>query len=514
MAIYRFGRCELDSDRHRLLVAGIERHVEPQVFDLLQFLVEKGDVVTTHDELIERVWKGRIVSDSAISVRINAARKVVGDTGSRQAVIKTVPRRGFRLAIDVTRIEDESGFSRQSTAERGNATPVKKPVVGIFPFEALSEELPAYLVRGIAEDIATELSRFHSIEVIAPYSTFRHNFDEIDQFEVASSLGISHLVTGSLKGNSSAQRINVRLLDSENGNNLWSERYDVSGDDIFAVQDDAVYQIVSALVQGLTAHQCAVARRKPTDNLSAYECLLRGLNIYKWGVSSFEEARQSLFWFDRAIELDPEYVRPRAWRECCNSSFWSSPPTAEELNASAERMQHALSLDENDHEVHRLKGALHMCSGEHELGDYHLAKSVELNPNDAHILLRIGMYRSFLANNTDDLTYVETAFARNPLHPSWYWQDRGITMFSHEKYEDTISNIQRSGAENEVAYLYLAAAHALLNKVGEAKTIIDRLHAMNPEANIDWLKLAYPTRCYEESECRKRFFDGLGLAGL
>ncbi len=514
MAIYRFGRCELDSDRLRLLVAGIERHVEPQVFDLLQCLVENGDAITTHDDLIERVWKGRIVSDSAISVRINAARKVVGDTGSRQDVIKTIPRRGFRLAPAVTRLETEPELPGQITDSSTTATLRQKPVIGIFPFETLSEELPPYLVRGIAEDIATELSRFHSIEVISPYSTFRHNFGEIDHFEVANSLGISHLISGSLKGDTSVQRVNVRLLDAEHGSSLWSERYDIRGDEIFAAEDDAVYQIVSSLIQGLTEHQCAVARKKPTNSLSAYECVLRGLQIYKWGVNSMEEAKQSLFWFDRAIELDGNYARARAWRECCFARFWSSPPNQEEIDAAAARMRLALSLDASDHEVHRLKGAIHMCSGEHELGEHHLAKSVELNPNDANILLKIGLYRSFLAHNTDDLTYVDTAFARNPLHPSWYWQDRGITLFAHSRYEESITNLLRSNTENEIACLYLAAAHAMLDQLDEARLQITKLHAMNPDANVDWLTVAYPTRCYEDSECKQRFFDGLGRAGL
>ena len=511
MAIYQFGRCELDSGRHRLLVAGINRHIEPQVFDLLHFLAEKGDSITTHDELIDRVWKGRIVSDSAISVRINAARKVVGDNGSRQAIIKTIPRRGFRLAVEVIRIDSQSEQQSKSLSDEESNS---KPVVGIFPFEALNEELPPYLVRGIAEDIATELSRFHTIEVISPYSTFRHDFSKVDRFEVARSLGVSHLVTGSLKGDKAVQRVNVSLLDSETANNLWSERYNVHGDDIFAAQDDAVYQIVSALVQGLTTHQSVVLRGKPTNSLSAYECVLRGLQIYKWGVHSLDEARQALFWFDRATELDPEYARARAWRECSNSSFWSSPPTQGELDTCAQLMQHAIALDENDHECHRLKGALHMCAGEHELGEYHLAKSVELNPNDSHVLLKIGMYRSFLADNTDDLTYVDTAFLRNPLHPSWYWQDRGITLFAHEEYEESINNLQRIGNENEITYLYLAAAYASIGQLDAARSTIVKLHAMNSEANIDWLTMAYPTRCYEISERRQRFFNSLERAGL
>jgi DNA-binding winged helix-turn-helix (wHTH) protein/tetratricopeptide (TPR) repeat protein len=514
MTVYRFGKCELDSAQHRLRVAGIERHVEPQVFDLLHFLAEKGDGIVTRDELIERVWNGRIVSDSAISVRINAARKVIGDTGARQDLIKTVPRRGFRLAVDVKRIDDSVAANVDPERSDPTARPEHKPVVGVFPFDALGEELPSYLVRGIVEDIATELSRFHDIEVIAPFSTFRHDFGREDRFAVARSLGITHLVTGSLKGDSSIQRVNVALLDANSGNSLWSERYDIHGNDLFAAQDDAVVSIVTALAQGLIEHMSDVARRKPARNLSAYECLLRGLQIYKWGVNSIDGAGQARFWFERAIELDPDFARARAWRECCFSSFWSSPPTDAELDGSAQRMNVALSLDEGDHEVHRLKGALHMCSGEFELGEYHLAKAVELNPNDAHILISIGMYRSFLAENTDDLTYIDTAFRRNPLHPAWYWSHRGIALFAHGEYEEAIRGFRRSGVDSEVTCLYLAAANALLDRSEEANKQIEKLREFKSDADTDWLKVAYPTRCYEDSESKRLFFEGLRQAGL
>lgn len=514
MTVYRFGNCELDSEQHRLLVSGSERHVEPQVFDLLHLLAEKGDGIVTRDELIERIWKGRVVSESAISVRVNAARKVVGDTGTEQAVIRTVPRRGFRLAVDVTRVRQAPEPDPVAPAPVGVAGDKRKPVVGIFPFDSLGEELPSYLVRGIAEDIATELSRFHSLEVLSPYSTFRHDFVRTDRFELARSLGITHLVTGSLKGNRRVQRINVVLLESASGNSLWTERYEIEGEDIFEAQDDAVVKIVSALAHGLTEHQSNIARNKATRNLSAYECLLRGLQLYKWGVNSIEDARQAMFWFERAIELDPDYARARAWRECCNACFWSSPPTDAELESSADRMGVALSLDENDHEVHRLKGSLHMCSGEHQLGSYHLGKSVELNPNDAHILIKIGMYRSFLAENTDDLTCIDTAFARNPLHPAWYWYDRGIALYAHGEYESTVASFGRSGIENEITCLYIAAANALLGRRDAARAQIAKLREFNSAADIDWLNVAYPTRCYEDSESKRLFYEGLRQAGL
>jgi pimeloyl-ACP methyl ester carboxylesterase/DNA-binding winged helix-turn-helix (wHTH) protein len=104
--IYRFADCELDVARHRLLVAGEARHVEPQVFDLLRLLVERPGALVSRDALVEAVWGGRIVSESAIDARVNAARRAVGDDGRSQRVIETVPRRGIRLACQVSAAED------------------------------------------------------------------------------------------------------------------------------------------------------------------------------------------------------------------------------------------------------------------------------------------------------------------------------------------------------------------------------------------------------------------------
>lgn len=513
MAVYQFGRCVIDSDQHQLLVSGISREIEPQVFDLLLLLVERGGELVSHDALIESVWRGRVVSDSAISVRINAARKAVGDDGNRQAIIKTVPRRGFRLIAEIKRLDVAD---KAVQAEKGSllVDPTARPVVGVFPFESNGDDLQPYLVRGIAEDIATELSRFAEIAVIAPYSTFRHDFRNRDHFDIARELGITHIICGSLAGKASLENLTVRLLSSMDGASLWSERYAINRDDYFEAQDDLVIKIVSTLTQGLKTHLTEAARSKPPANLSAYECMLRGLYIYKWGIGSIEEASQAKFWFERALELDPDYGRAQAWRECVGSCWWSSPPHDTELAASIKRIDRAFASDESDHEIHRIKGALHMCTGDYELGQYHLAKAVEVNPNDAHILVSAGEYRSFLAENHDDLTYIDTAFERNPLHPTWYWQHRAVALFAHARYEEVISDMQKNSAETEVSHLYLAASHALLGQLGEAKQHIKQLHAMNPEANIDWLNIAYPTRCYEESEHRSSFIEGLGIAGL
>lgn len=122
---YVFGDCELDASKHRLSVAGADRAVEPQVFDLLRHMLENPGRLITHDELIEKVWQGRIVSDSAISARISAARSAVGDDGTRQAVIKTVPRRGFQLVVDVQVVPEGSDASQ--TASKPVSDKLERP---------------------------------------------------------------------------------------------------------------------------------------------------------------------------------------------------------------------------------------------------------------------------------------------------------------------------------------------------------------------------------------------------
>lgn len=118
---YRFADCEIDTDAHRLAVAGEPRTVEPQVFDLIRHLVENPGRLVSRDELIEAVWGGRIVSDSAISARISAARAAVGDDGAKQAIIATVPRRGFRLAVAPETVREAAAEPARSAGQASSS---------------------------------------------------------------------------------------------------------------------------------------------------------------------------------------------------------------------------------------------------------------------------------------------------------------------------------------------------------------------------------------------------------
>jgi len=494
-------------------VAGIRRHIEPQVFDLLRFLIERGDAVASREDLVAHVWKGRIVSDSAISVRVNAARKAVGDDGKRQAIIKTIPRRGFRLAVEVVG-EDEPSAGGQGSP--GGASQVDhRPVLAVLPFELVGggSELE-YLARGISDDIATELSRFHTIAVISTFSTFQYSTRSDNADEFAASLGASHIVTGTIQVKGPGIRLTTSLGDTVTNRRVWSERYDIAMEELFDAQDDAVYAIVGNLVSRLNEQQMSVARQKPTDKLNAYDCVLRGLRIYKGGEVTQQDAGQALFWFDRALELDPHYPRALAWRACAGSNFWSNPPTRRDLQSPVRDMELAMSVDPGDHEVHRLKGSLHSIMGEHDLADYHLSKSVELNPNDANILLRIGYYRSFLGDIRNAVNYVDLAFRRNPLHPQWYWHDRGVVLFASGDYEESLNSLRRSQCAIIPRYVYECACHAALGRTEEAASILTRIRGLEPNLNLDWIKQAYPYRCYKSRRSTRTLTGYLSDAGL
>ena len=149
--IYRFGSFTFDTDGFVLASGPQPLSVEPQVFSLIQFLIENRDRVVTKDELFENIWDGRIVSDAALASRINSARRALGDDGKTQAVIRTFPRRGFRFIAEIVGDEGRSGD--------GQSQSLNRPSIAVLAFNNLSGDTEQeYFSDGISQDIITALS--------------------------------------------------------------------------------------------------------------------------------------------------------------------------------------------------------------------------------------------------------------------------------------------------------------------------------------------------------------------
>ncbi len=230
MGLYYFARCELDTERRLLKVADISQDVEPLVFDLLALLLDRGDKVVSRDELVAKLWNGRVISDSAISVRINAARRAVGDNGKDQAIIKTVHRKGFKLAVPVTQVSDKLTKSdeiipvpepiEETIATVLNQLPRTAPQdnkssIFIMPFKNDSDDRGQdYVAKGITDNIIIALTRFRELFVFA-YKTSAAADGVIDTPASAyKQLGANYVVEGSIQRSPDRIRISARLVDA------------------------------------------------------------------------------------------------------------------------------------------------------------------------------------------------------------------------------------------------------------------------------------------------------------
>ena len=220
----RFGDCELDLAGYEVRRDGQRRAVEPQVFELLAYLVRNPGRLVTKDELIAEVWSGRIVSDSALSGQIKSARQAIGDDGEQQRLIRTVHGRGFRFVGELTHAEQPHGDEPAGAEKRPLALP-DKPSIAVLPFANLSgDPEQEYFADGMVEDITTALSRVKEFFVIARNSAFTYKGKSVDVKRIGRELGVRYLVEGSVRRAGGRVRIAGQLIDAETGAHLWADR--------------------------------------------------------------------------------------------------------------------------------------------------------------------------------------------------------------------------------------------------------------------------------------------------
>jgi TolB-like protein len=419
--IYRFSQCELDTERLELRRDGALQAVEPQVFSLLVHLIENREHVVSKDDLIGAVWDGRIVSDATLSSRINAARRAVGDTGKEKAVIKTLPRRGFRF---IGELESAEGQATNGSGDAAGIAPLAppddRPSVAVLPFANRSgDAADDFFADGIAEDITTELSRFGSLFVISRMSAFDYRGNSVSDREVGSELGVAYVLNGSVQRAGERLRVSVALTDTHGEKQVWAERYDRAVKDIFDVQDEISETVASTLVGRLQKIDTARVQAKKSDNLTAYEYLLRGLDLHKSGTITPERAQLAYEAFTDAAEEDPGFARAHAWRACSYSRTWSIPASAAEIQRCLDYITTALELDPDEAESHRIAGSLYRFLRDYEKSDYHIEKSLQLNPNDAHITIKAAEHSCFLDRPERARELAERAMTRHAPKPAF-----------------------------------------------------------------------------------------------
>jgi adenylate cyclase len=330
--ILTFGDHELDLPRRELRRGNQKIHLEPQVFDLLAYLVEHRNHVVSKDEILSGVWHGRIVSESALTVRVNAVRKALGDDGRAQQFIRTLPRKGMRFVADVREVAapgDSEVFEGQSRsllpttpviavhapsylepAYQGGVAWDERPRMSIvvLPFVNLSGR-PAedYLADGITDDLTADLSRIADAVVISRASAFAYKGKSKDVRKVGEELGVRYVLEGSVRRVEATLKVNVQLISAETGAQLWSDRFDEQITEIAAGQEHIVARVRDGLGRSIVEIESARYLRDRRTNPTAFDLVLRARSL-RYQPQSLERDKDVQALFERALLMDPSSV--------------------------------------------------------------------------------------------------------------------------------------------------------------------------------------------------------------
>ena len=301
---FRFADFEINVARRELRRAGAIVHMEPQVFDLLVHLVRNRDRIVSKDELIDAIWQGRIISEAALSSRISAARRALGDSGNDQTSFAPCTSAGFASSAMSTtfrcrrRRPAVNGLRRRLGSQRrgrpscpmpspkGRALPLPdKPSIAVLPFQNMSHDPDQeYFADGLTEDIITGLSRQRWFFVIARNSSFTYKGQAVDVRDVAGQLGVRYVLEGSVRKAANRVRVTGQLIDAVNGNHLWADKYDRELADIFALQDDITNRVIGSVAPQILVAEVARVQRKPPQSIDAWDLVMQAVP-HMWRMS-------------------------------------------------------------------------------------------------------------------------------------------------------------------------------------------------------------------------------------
>jgi len=365
---------------------------------------------------------------------------------------------------------------------------VDKPAIAVLPFVNMSgEPEQEFFADGITEDILTELSRFRDLFVISRNTVFVYKGKPINVQKIAKELSIQYVVEGSVRKAGSRVRITVQLIDAETDRHLWAERYDRELADIFAIQDEVTSSIVSILPGRIAAATHDRVQRKPPENLAAYECVLAGKLLHHRAAQADNE--EALRMLERAITLDPDYAHAHAWKACVlGQSFvygWCANAEATMRTVMGE-VTLALSLDENDSDVHRVLAAVNLSlHRDYDKALYHQERALALNPNDDLIVVQQGEVLTWIGQAEQGIEWIQKAMRLNPYHPERFWSHLGRAYFVARRYGEAVKAFQRISRADHSHLAFLAACHAQLGDAAAAKDAAQEVLQRAPDFSIE-----------------------------
>jgi TolB-like protein/tetratricopeptide (TPR) repeat protein len=523
-----FGDHVLNVDRRELRRGTEMIAVEPQVFDLLVYLVQNRDRVVSKDDLIARVWGGRIVSESTLTSHIHAARKAVGDSGEAQRLIRTLPRRGFRFVSHVQEVRQRAtsvgDLPSASTAVSISPAPAAPRLsIVVLPFTNLSDDRnQQYFADGITEDVTTDLSRIGGMLVTSRNTAFTYQGKRVDTKQIGRELWVRYVVEGSVRRSGNRVRVNAQLIDAERDAHLWADRFDGDTSDLFVLQDEITSRIANALGIEVVAAEAA----RTTEHPDAFDYILRGRALLKPPTpASFMEAIGP---FERALALDPQSVEAQsrlAHLLAGRVLTGMSASARADLARASGLVDRALAASPRYAFAHFVKGQVlrSLQRWEEAISEYEMALASDCNL----VAALSGLARCKLSCGLIEevIPLVEQAIRLSPRDPliAPCYELIGTVHLLQSRTDEAIGWLEKSrSAWPSVPTFrgYLASAYALRGETERAAAELSQardLDGGNLFSSIANLK-AYPGAWWEVLKTRAlyeaTYFAGLRAAGM
>jgi adenylate cyclase len=443
---------------------------------LCELVDRRGELVSKND-LLDRVWGDRFVSESALTSQVKALRKAVGDSGREQSIIRTVHGQGYCLVADVREVDESTGTDAVSASDGAVESGSDYPVVAVLPFENLSPDSSlAHVAGGLTSDVLTALSKHRWLRVV-PRATAAGYVDRPDAVAgLRAELGVDYAVEGAVRVSGDRLRVTVSLTDARSGTCRWAERYDRRFKDLFDVLDTITDVIVATIEPEVgSAERGRVARGSRTD--------LRAWDLYHLGVAHFfrftaadnAEAQRLL---DQARRIDPDFAEAHAWwayAVVLGMTYWDTDPEPATLDEALAATTSAVQTDDHNALFHMLRGRVQIARREYAAALSESQRAVDLNPTLAAAFCGLGDSLCYEGRYDDALEQFSHAVELGAHDPQrWAFLSYGaVALLFAERYDEAIEWAEQAAAIPNHQYWTTAHRVVALGHLGRSQEAAD-----------------------------------------
>ena len=534
----RFDRFTIDVGRGSLRRGGQEIWLRPKSSAVLRYLAENPRRLVSKDEIFAALWPNSIVTDDSLVQCISEIRQALHDEAQR--LIKTVSRRGYLFDTPVTRPgmpaaagpadepmstarQDEgAGDTVSTTLMHLDEEFAHRLSIAVMPLSNISGD-PGYdyLADALTENLITDLSRIRDSMIITPNSVFGYKGKQVSVEQVARELGVRYVFTGSLQSSATRVRVNGQLIDAQRETNLWAERFEYNGPDIWGWQDEVTRKIAGTLKFSLVELASRRGGIERPANPDAIDLTMRGVVLFS-RFSSRADVLKARSLFEDALRLDPSSVQALVGFAGSHvldlMRLWGDDPASQLQQADA-AIARAFEIDPLCAEVRYTKGNLLMLHGQLEQAIDEYRTAIDLNPSFSHAYSRIGLAKLELGRPAESFEPILKALRLSPreFRTSLCQFYLGMAAFHLKRDAEATEWFQMAlttDTRSDEAHAWLAAIYALNGHQLDAQAEIAEFNRIKPGHTIASL------RAWERSNVpaflaqRERFYRGLVEAGL